>query len=146
VGVESVLRLQSALIRSIRGKRTSRPVIDLPPLQIVADLLELLVDDEDGEPAYARVATVHWPHELKVVGHQIPESRVAYLPVWVRFLAMACAASVILEASAVTDQRLERARHTLAASLADHEWRRWEQHMAHWPTRMQQRFTAARQG
>jgi hypothetical protein len=145
VGVESVLHLQSALIRSIRGQRTSRYAIDLAHLQIVADPLELLVDDEDGEPAYARVAAVHWPHELKVVGHQIPESRVAYLPVRVRFMAMACAASVIQEASAVMDQRLVRARHTLAASLAAHEWGRWEQHMAHWPTRMRERFTAARQ-
>ena len=94
---------------------------------------------------YARVAAVHWPNELRVVGHQIPESRLAYLPVRVRFMAIACAASVIVEASAVTDQRLERARRTLAVSLADREWRRWEQHVAHWPTRMRERFTEARQ-
>src|SRR5262245_18179877 len=67
------------------------------------------------------------------VGDQIPQSGFAYLPVRVRFMAMACAASVILEASAVTDERLVRARHTLAASLADHEWRGWEQHLVHWP-------------
>jgi TniQ protein len=144
VAVESVLHLQNALIRSFRGQPSSPNAMDPPNLRSVAELLDLLVDDEDGEPAYARVATVHWPHELKVVGHQIPESRFAYLPVRVRFMAMACAASVML--GAVTDPRVANARHTLAASLADHEWQRWEQHMVHWPTRIRQRLIAARQG
>jgi hypothetical protein len=35
----------------------------------------------------------------------------------------------MLEAGAVTDPRVLNARHTLATSLADHEWQRWEQHM-----------------
>jgi hypothetical protein len=43
------------------------------------------------------------------------------------------------------DQRLARARHTLAASLADHEWRRWDEQMVHWPARMRQALIAARE-
>jgi hypothetical protein len=58
---------------------------------------------------------------------------------------MARAAAVMLEVRAVMDQRLVRARHTLAASLADHEWRRWDEHIVHWPARMRQALIAARE-
>jgi putative transposase len=142
--VEPVLRLQSALITSLRDRPSPLNVMDPPNVRMVADLLDLLVDDEDGEPAFARVAAVHWPLELTVVGHQISESRFAYLPARVRFLAMACAAVVMVEADAVMSESLVRARHTLATSLADHEWRRWQQHMVHWPARMRQALNAAR--
>jgi hypothetical protein len=52
------------------------------------ELLDILLNDDDGEPVFARVAAVHWPAELRVIGRQTPESRFAYLPVRVRFLAM----------------------------------------------------------
>lgn len=60
-------------------------------------------------------------------------------------MAMACAAAVLVEANAVMSEPLVRARHTLASSLAEHEWRRWEQHMKRWPARMRQALNAARE-
>ena len=54
--------------------------------------------------------------------------------------------AVILDSSAVMGQPRTSPRHTLAASLADHEWRRREQHMGHWPARMRQALVSARQG
>ena len=87
------------------------------------------MDDEDGDPPFARVAAVHWPSELTVVGREPSESRFAYLPARLRLMALACAASVLPEAATDMGQSLANARHTLATSLADHEWRRWQQHM-----------------
>jgi hypothetical protein len=109
-------------------------------------LLDLLVDEDDGVPVYAPVAAVHWPAELCGIGRHIPESRFAYLPVHVRFLAMACAASVINDTTADTAALLAGPRRTLVASLADHEWQQWEQHMEHWPTRIRDTVSAARTG
>lgn len=146
--LEPVLQLQTAVISAVRDQPSALASIDSANVRIstslVAELLDLLVDedDDDSVPVYTRVAAVHWPAELCGIGRRIPESRFAYLPVHVRFLAMACAASVINDTAAV----LAGPRRTLVASLDDHEWRRWQQHMEHWPTRMRDTVSAARTG
>lgn len=54
------------------------------------------------------------------------------------------AAAVILSPNDDTDQLLVGPRHTLAASLREVEWRRWEEHLMHWPPPIRERLVAAR--
>ena len=115
--LDPVLQLQTAVISALRDPPSALASIDSANVRIsvslVAELLDLLVDeDDDTVPIYARVAAVHWPAELCGVGRHIPESRFAYLPVHVRFLAMACVASVTNDTAAL----LAGPRRTLVAS------------------------------
>jgi hypothetical protein len=146
--IEPALHLQATLIRALRDQTSSHwaigPATARMFVRLVAELLDLLVDVDDGEPVFARVAAIHWPDELRVVGRPTPESRFAYLPVRWRFLAMASAAAVLGDPSADGDHVLDGPRQTLAASLGEHEWQRWEEHMGRWPPPIRQRLAAAR--
>lgn len=146
--LEPVLRLQNAVMDAMRGDGLSLRAIEPsnPPLSLdaVAELLDLLVDDGD-DPVCDRVAAVHWPGDVRTIGRRIPESRLAYLSVRVRFLAMACAASVMTDFSAAADSALADVRRTLVTSLGLDEWRHWQQRMVQWPARVRQRLLAARQ-
>jgi hypothetical protein len=59
---------------------------------------------------------------------------------------MACAANLINDTTPDTAALLAGPRRTLVASLADHEWRQWKQHMEHWPIRIRRTVDAARTG
>jgi hypothetical protein len=143
-----VLDLQRTLIRTLRGQRAGNRAVEPSDagdlVNLVAGLLDLVVDPGHGEPLFARVAAAHWPTEPRMVGRSVPEFRFAYLPVQWRFLAMAVVAAVVVEPGHDTDDVLTLPRRTLAASLTDAEWRRWEERMVVWPPAIRKRLAAAR--
>jgi uncharacterized membrane protein len=155
VGVEGVMQLQTVLLAAMRGHppalRGTGPLSAGAVVTLVDQLVELLIGSDTGDPAFARVAAVHWPADLGVIRAHNRPSRVASFPVAWRFIVMAIAASVLIDApgSTATTQGgaaglIHHPLHTLAGSLVDAEWGRWEDRMSGWPSPIRATLQAAR--
>jgi TniQ len=144
LGVDATMQLQAALLSAMRGHAPAWP--GAGPLTagglvgVVEDLVTLLIGSDTGDPAFMRVAAVHWPADLGVIRAHHRPSRVAAFPVAWRYIVMALAASVLIDpplSSATIPVGAhaihQHPMHTLVASLTDLEWRRWEDRMTSWP-------------
>ena len=154
-GVDATMQLQAALLAAMRGRAPAWP--GTGPLTaggvvgVVEDLVTLLIASDTGNPAFMRVAAVHWPADLDFIRAHHRPSRVAAFPVAWRYIVMALAASVLIDpprsmatipvgAPALHQHPL----HTLVASLTGPEWRHWEDRMTSWPSLVRATLQEAR--
>lgn len=155
VGVDGVMQLQTVLLAAMRGHApaliATGPLSARAVVTLVDQLVDLLIGSDAGDPAFTRVAAVHWPADLGVIRAHNRPSRVASFPVAWRFIVMAIVASVLIDApdSTATIQGeaatlLDRPLHTLMGSLVDAEWGRWEDRMSGWPGPVRATLQAAR--